>query len=656
MAEEFDIRLLGRPACRAAPTAGVFPSKGFQLLALLAASPGRSLPRKEAAAMLWDSDNDAAALQNFRQLLAGMKRAYPDFETLLSANRLDIALGPAASGIDLVVFDSLAATENEASLDQALTIYGGELLAGVSDTTQAFSMWLLQERSRLKEDYFAAFARYLSQATRHGNARADHLRRIGAQAAALEPERETTYRQLIEAFGRIGLAADVERNYRILLTMVKREYGAAPSTESQAAYQRALVKPSPVIANLAPAPVVAGRSGWPRVAILLPDAPPGSPVFAVAKALFYDVAHALSQHRTFIVLAAHSSFAVSHDGGLPDDNRMLRADFTLSGLWKPVGSGTGLMIRLVECQASSIVWSLDVSLDAADLPKSFTTLTGMVVRNVAAEMERAVGRWEGRFRTAPAYAAYLAGCSQLLASDLPSIRRARRAFGQALEVDQRSGLAASRLAQTYLLEWMLRHGSEPELLLQAKLDVEASLRLDEGNALGHCILGAVNLHRLDYDRALGSLSEAENLAPSDADIIVQHADALSHCGEFDLAWHKFNAAVEINPLPPDSYWWTGASIAFDRSDYQTVIAMCERPGDKGFVYSLLAATHALVGNRQEAAICYNQSVEWSGLGENWRKDWSNPDKPGTKASESGERFREGLKLAQEFGGRKYGKA
>src|SRR5438105_9482082 len=71
------IRLFGFPEILEAQEGGAFPSKGFQLLALLLRSPSRRLTRREAASFLWDSESDAESLINLRQLIHRIRKALP---------------------------------------------------------------------------------------------------------------------------------------------------------------------------------------------------------------------------------------------------------------------------------------------------------------------------------------------------------------------------------------------------------------------------------------------------------------------------------------------------------------------------------------------------------------------------------------------------
>jgi hypothetical protein len=53
-------------------------------------------------------------------------------------------------------------------------------------------------------------------------------------------------------------------------------------------------------------------------------------------------------------------------------------------------------------------------------------------------------------------------------------------------------------------------------------------------------------------------------------------------------------------MPPDHYWWAGASIAFVEERYDLVLDLCAKMDSDTPAIRLLAATHALMGNDRAA--------------------------------------------------------
>src|SRR5690349_2893178 len=103
-AENVKIRLLGVPEVSPDARVGVFPSRGYCLLALLALAPSRRMTRAQAAAQLWDDQESGANLANLRQLLLRMQRAFPGLDLIMGVDNGTLWLAEESSQIDLCRF------------------------------------------------------------------------------------------------------------------------------------------------------------------------------------------------------------------------------------------------------------------------------------------------------------------------------------------------------------------------------------------------------------------------------------------------------------------------------------------------------------------------------------------------------------------------
>ena len=110
----------------------------------------------------------------------------------------------------------------------------------------------------------------------------------------------------------------------------------------------------------------------------------------------------------------------------------------------------------------------------------------------------------------------------------------------------------------------------------------------------------VALYQHDFDTSGECFEIAHSLFPNSADILLDHSDAMGFVGDPNLAWSLFERALELNPLPPEHYWWAGASIAFSQGRYETALDLCSRVQNDESVLRLLASCHGLLGNRTEA--------------------------------------------------------
>lgn len=208
-----------------------------------------------------------------------------------------------------------------------------------------------------------------------------------------------------------------------------------------------------------------------------------------------------------------------------------------------------------------------------------------------------------------AYSAYLVGRDAARVLSLPNLRRARRAYLEATRSDTSMAAPQARLAETLYIEWALLGGTEPDLLERAAAHAERARRTDPGAAVAHWVSGAVALYRRDTDRVLDHYDDAEVLAPNCADLLLEHADALSHLERHAAARARLARALDLNPFPPDRYWWIGASIAFGDQDFEAAAGFCDRIESKETAVGLRAASYAMAGRLEDARAWVRQARE-----------------------------------------------
>lgn len=592
------IRLLGAPRILERDGAGTFPSKGFQMLALLCLSHDRRLGRKAIASLLWESESDRVTLVNLRQLLKRIKTIAPVVNSCLEVSATDVALTECSDTIDLLLFLDLA--KSEAITDQvaAEALFAGNLLADDYSTTEEYADWLRVERQLLREHYFLSANAALMEQTRFGHSQLHQIESIATRLLSADPTREASYRSIIEAYGRIGNANRAAQVYQALQTTLAADIGVEPNDDIKAVIRRITSKSNVQTTDWKDTEAPKHRS--PRLAFFAPDASLASDSAIFARALIEDVANELSRFRSFRCLAPHSSFSVAHDSGVHDQNNTLKADYSVSGFVRPGISDTVLSLRLVNCQDAGIVWSGEFSLSKQFLPRSFQRLVIQVAANLASNLERDLASNAKNRRLPDSYWPFLQGQSKMEVCDLPSLRRARKSFDSAIDEDRYFASAHARKAQTLYLEWLLLGADSPELALKARSIADLACKIDPNEGLGYWISAGICFYQRDTEEAIDKFSTAETLAPNSPDLLVEHANVLAHLGDPEAGWSKFEYAISLNPFPPDHYWWAGASIAFNRNDHAQVIKLCNRVENDDSVLRLLTASHALIGDIETA--------------------------------------------------------
>jgi tetratricopeptide (TPR) repeat protein len=185
--------------------------------------------------------------------------------------------------------------------------------------------------------------------------------------------------------------------------------------------------------------------------------------------------------------------------------------------------------------------------------------------------------------------------------DLPSIRRARRAFKAAFSACSDFVPAISGLARSYQLEWLLLARGDSELLGEAARLAKRALEIDPDDARGHRELGICHAYAGRFDESLTALAAGEQRNPQHADLLNDFAEALVHACEPALALEKIGQAIDLNPLCPDQYWWAAAGANYQLERYAEAVSCMEHMQDQTPALRLLAASWGMLGNRERAA-------------------------------------------------------
>lgn len=604
------IRLLGVPKLEGDKTTFAFPAKGFQLLALLAMSPTKSMRRKEIASLLWDSASDALARTNLRQLLARIRKQSDGSVALLRVDQAEISLGPDQNLIDVCEFVSLCKDPSKAAANRAFQLYQGELLQGGElGAEQEFNTWLSRQRMLLRDQFLFVATSVLMELTRLGRASKEDLDAIARQMLTIDSDGEATYRTLIEAYARNGMTSIAKQFYASLTQMLRDEYGVAPDAETEAVARRvfsSLRVESDVLETMDEIT----KTDWrPRVAFLLPEWVSGSDQSILLKALISDVANELARYRSFVILGPHTSFQVDHEFGIPQSNDILRADYTISGLCRGENDGDVLSLRLAKCGTGEIVWSAEFAFTHKDLLQSSRLLSARVSSSLTTALEKDMLEVGAGNESAYAYFHFLEGLGQMSYCDLPHMRRARKSFQASIDADAGYASGQAGLARSLLLEWLMLGADDPDLVVSARKHASLAVQLDPNDARALCVAATIDTYQHELEAGLQKYAEAESLCPNSGDLLVEHANALAYLGAAVEGLQKFERAIWLNPMPPDDYWWAGASIAFSADELDTAIRYCNNMQNDEAVLRVMTASYALLGDLEKARECGQRVLE-----------------------------------------------
>ncbi len=212
-APALQIRLLGDPALLGADgSVRALERRAAGLLALVALEPG--VTRARAATLLWpESDN---ARQALRQQLSRFRKSY---------------------GVEVVVGDKALHLAGSIATDLAQEpapgATAGALLAGLRfDDCEEFDAWLAQQRARRRQQMAGQIRRWLAEAEAQGDLEA--ATRLAEQLLLADNDSEANHRTLMRLHHLRGDVSVAQAVYERLVDMLRRDYGARPSAETEA--------------------------------------------------------------------------------------------------------------------------------------------------------------------------------------------------------------------------------------------------------------------------------------------------------------------------------------------------------------------------------------------------------------------------------------
>jgi len=213
--------------------------KAKALLAFLALNLGRAQTRDKLSALLWDESAEVQARQSLRQALVGLRKAFPKTELLVTDKESVTLIG---LDVDALVFEKRAAGTDSADLEQAVSLYRGDLLEGFNAGSDAYEDWLLTQRSRYRQLAISAMSRLLE--TYLQESPGEPALGLAHQLLALDPLLEPAHRALMRLYAGLGRNSEAMRQFRRCRRLLWRELDVEPEPETARLYSeiRALRK------------------------------------------------------------------------------------------------------------------------------------------------------------------------------------------------------------------------------------------------------------------------------------------------------------------------------------------------------------------------------------------------------------------------------
>ena len=548
----------------------VFPEKALLILCYLQTRGMNDMPRADAANLFWDDGNSPAAFANLRQTVSRVQKRQRELgRTYLTFTDTTIALGQDA------ITSDIDGVHDSAGLSVLAATLTDDFLKHVKPGNPALSSWIALQR--------AAHTALLRSSLLDSN---------GQEVAGLRQARAAAALRLLES-------SPDDEEVRAVLT------GRPAATTSLMTAQ-----PPARVLTLPEADITLARPNPPRVVLL----PPVTTLAArtasrFSEALIEDVTIGLCALRSISIIAPHTAAQISLQADRAATYERHKISYILETRLRDEGDHHTLFAQLIFFGSDEVIWAERFPLSAEGLARSRQMISHQIAGAIATEIERnelVRGDYE---RDAVAYRSFLIGQDQLKNLDLRNIRRARKSFRETLQISSGFAPALGGLARTYFLEWLLTARGDAELLRQAERHAEETIRIDDRLPSGYRELGVVKLYARQFDESAAYLDRAEALSPHYANVIASYADTLVQASRPDIGLEKIEHAIELNPLPPDEYFWTAAGAAYGLNKYEEALAYISRMKDKEPVHRVSAACWAMLGDLKKARLFVRRAYE-----------------------------------------------
>jgi DNA-binding SARP family transcriptional activator len=555
-----------------------FPEKGLLILAHARLNGWERKSRTEIARQFWSDVDQAQASANLRKTISRIndRQAQLGFRPFEFDDR-SVTVSLSAFRHDI---DELTHGESVAPLDHFLKLAGllqEDFLADIRVHDQALNSWIEVRRNQCLVVLRDAF---LSAAEAVPDAHRSVFKAVAMRLLDRNPDDETVRAAITSIYDYQGHEQENRGSDNRGLPN-----GARGKLAAEAA---------------ATAGQIDGETRRPPRMVLLPPKVSGNSVDAYGAALVEDVTIGLCALRSVSVLAPYTAAQIASRANKSQSYERHAISYVLETRITDEAQGHTLFAQLIFFGNDEIVWADRFNIAEAGLIHSRRDLASKIASAISRQVERNELQRLFFEENAAAYKHFLIGQQTLTFLDLARVRRARGHFREALKEQASFAPALSGLARSFFFEWLLTARGDSELLSLAERHANDAITANSSLAPGYRELGVVKLYQRQYDESIAFLSTAEKLSPNHANILASHADTLVQASQPAEGLEKIKAALDLNPLAPDEYFWTAAGASYSLEKYEDALGYIDQMKDKLPADRLAAASWGMLGNVKKA--------------------------------------------------------
>ncbi|UWU30235.1 hypothetical protein N2600_09965 [Rhizobium sp. WSM1274] len=580
-----------------------FPEKGLLLLAYLLTTDQGSADRTTLVSFLWgDADRDDT-LATLRKLISRMKARQIELGiNILSSQGNMVTLDRESLSSDILLSGTEEEVEPFSRLKHLVKLMNQPFLGPVHSHSRQFQRWLA-EREICHIELLGNTLRTASRLPQ-SQKESELLRKAAVILFRTEPKDPDTLQMLIQIFQAEEEVASLRNHFEQRRNSILRGIAArARSDDDDAKSLRPTSAPAkPKLEAALPVEPEDIRIAIPRLVLLPPKNQSARPQAGfLAASLVEDITIGFCAFNSLEVIAPYSAVQIGHH--METQKAFFerhRVNYILDTRISNTDDDVTLFAQLIFFDQNQIVWAERFSLDHMDLVKDRRTVARRISLSVSSEIERHETLREDL--NPIAYHRYLVGRRHLARLTLPNLRRARKEMKGALSVSPDFAPALSSMARTYSKEWLLTARGDADLLQSAEILAKQATETRPDFADGYREFGVAKLLQGAFDESAEAMEVAESLAPHYADVIADYADTLVHCSLPAMALRKIERAIELNPLAPDTYFWTAAGANYALGAFEESLDYIGQMADPSLADRLSAASWAMLGRQDKARV------------------------------------------------------
>jgi DNA-binding SARP family transcriptional activator len=583
--------------------------KALALISYVALDTKTRFKRAELASIFWPDSDEEKAYSSLRQVIRQIRYSIPLIGNCVNFDHaiVDINRNNIETDLDRAISSIEKCISNEYS---SLFFRAADLLQGLDDIGEEFCDWLRETRAILERKYLRSLVLSMQKSTVNWPVR----EALAEAVIAHEPLNEAAHRIMIEGAARRGDTGTALSLYGRLHDQLDAQLGMEPSAETQDLIVRVKLdelEPCPAERRVEIAVEAASRHGSPLV-VVLPFAEYAleGHYASLGNYVADEIAESLFAVQDLRVIAPASIRGVKRQGKHDEDLvSIFNVDYYVSGRLHRSGDDVVLSAQLVNRRSGTIVWTGRLAISGDDIASPQRALAQIIIWNLveklkAFELEAAIGK---NVQQLSPYQIVLKAKSYLYLLNRPSFDEANRLLDLALERDPH--YAAAHLAKAEWHSLCIGQGWSEDTatsLDQLVKSARAALRLGQ-NARALALLGHNRvICERDFGQAQTLLTQAQNRAPGDPDVLLWTVPTLAYGGQGQEAVRNAHRALESSPNDPLIFrYFHFAGIAhFSIGNYDTAAAFAERSLSENIEYlsnvRFAATSFAAAGRMSQA--------------------------------------------------------